>query len=492
MKKSAVSFCALALVLSPLGQGSIIPSTLEATLYPGESVAEHKCVTIPDLPPRVDVILAFDLTGSMGGVIDTAKANAIAVMTQLEATGTDFQFAVVSYMDYPSYYESCGYNTWYGSAGCGDYAYRLDQALTDDTAAVSNAINDLVLGCGDDGPQDYTRIFYESFADPSVSWRPGAKRILLNFGDNVPHDCNLNEGWAGGVWSTGGDPGRDEVMGTADDLDLQAVLAGMAAANVSLLEAHTGGDWTGGLWSYWTGLTGGQVFDTTAGEFVTLVTEKILSAATVPVVNGLTIAAGAGYEPWLTSVAPPAYDGVLPGEERCFEIQITVPDGTAEGDYVFTISALDKGFVSYGDQTVTIHVIVNQPPDCSGAYPSIARLWPPNNKFVPVQVLGVTDPDGDPVTITIDAIRQDEPVNTYGDGNFAPDGTGVGSSTAQVRAERSGTAKVPGNGRMYHIYFTADDGRGLTCSGEVLVGVPHDVKDAVIDGGPIYDSTLTP
>lgn len=134
----------------------------------------------------------------------------------------------------------------------------------------------------------------------------------------------------------------------------------------------------------------------------------------------------------------------------------------------------------------------NQPPDCSQAYPSLARLWPPNHKFVAIEVLGVTDPDGDPVTITISGIRQDEPVNTYGDGDFAPDGTGVGSSTAQVRAERSGTAKVPGNGRMYHIYFTADDGRGGECSGVVLVGVPHDVKDAVIDGGPIYDSTLTP
>lgn len=134
----------------------------------------------------------------------------------------------------------------------------------------------------------------------------------------------------------------------------------------------------------------------------------------------------------------------------------------------------------------------NQPPDCSGAYPSLARLWPPNHEFVAIEVLGVTDPDDDPVTITIDAIWQDEPVNTVGEGNFAPDGKGVGTSTAQVRAERSGTKKVPGNGRMYHISFTADDGRGGECSGEVLVGVPHDVKDAVIDDGPIYDSTLTP
>ena len=52
----------------------------------------------------------------------------------------------------------------------------------------------------------------------------------------------------------------------------------------------------------------------------------------------------------------------------------------------------------------------NQPPDCSKAAPSIAELWPPNHKFVGINVLGVTDADGDPITITIDSIRQDEVV----------------------------------------------------------------------------------
>lgn len=104
-------------------------------------------------------------------------------------------------------------------------------------------------------------------------------------------------------------------------------------------------------------------------------------------------------------------------------------------------------------------------------------------------MLGVTDPDDDPVSIVIDGIWQDEPVDTYGDGKFTPDGMGVDTSTAQVRAERAGTKKVPGNGRVYHIFFTADDGRGGSCEGEVLVGVPHDVKDTPVDDGALFDST---
>ncbi|UCC89522.1 MAG: cadherin-like domain-containing protein, partial [Anaerolineales bacterium] len=155
--------------------------------------------------------------------------------------------------------------------------------------------------------------------------------------------------------------------------------------------------------------------------------------------------------------------------------------------------------VSLGDTaTVTITVEpVNNPPDCSGAEPSIDTIWPPDHKFVSIEVLGVTDPDGDEVTITIDSIYQDEPVDTWGDGNFTPDGRGVRSSTAQVRAERAGAKKdleddrLLGNGRVYHILFTANDGPGGACSGTVRVGVPVDQgkREAPVDDGPLYDST---
>ncbi len=131
----------------------------------------------------------------------------------------------------------------------------------------------------------------------------------------------------------------------------------------------------------------------------------------------------------------------------------------------------------------------NRPPDCTDAAPSLDTLWPPNHKFVDINVLGVTDPDGDPITITIDSIWQDEPTDTNGDGTFTPDGMGVGTDTAELRAERSGTKETPGNGRVYHVGFTADDGIGGTCNGLINVGVPHDVKDVPIDEGALFDST---
>jgi CSLREA domain-containing protein len=126
-------------------------------------------------------------------------------------------------------------------------------------------------------------------------------------------------------------------------------------------------------------------------------------------------------------------------------------------------------------------------PDCSHATASPNLLWPPNHKFVPIQITGVTNPGGGPVTITVTSIFQDEPVHSPGSGNTGPDGTGVGSSTASVRAERDGG----GDGRVYHISFTATNASGGSCTGAVTVGVPHDQgpHGGPVDEGPLYDST---
>lgn len=128
----------------------------------------------------------------------------------------------------------------------------------------------------------------------------------------------------------------------------------------------------------------------------------------------------------------------------------------------------------------------NEIPDCSTAEPSQSLLWPPNHKFVPITIDGITDFEGDSITVNITGITQDEELNAKGkgDGNTSPDGTGVGTDTAEVRAERAGT----GDGRVYEISFTADDGNG-SCTGSVTVGVPHDKKDTPVDSGQNFYST---
>jgi len=132
---------------------------------------------------------------------------------------------------------------------------------------------------------------------------------------------------------------------------------------------------------------------------------------------------------------------------------------------------------------------VNCPPNVTGAYPSTDCLWPPNNKFVDLTIEGVTDPDGDDVTITITGITSDEPtasIKGAGGAKHAPDADGVGTDTASLRAERSGNE----DGRVYEITFLASDGIAET-EGSVFVKVPHDQSgDCVsVDSGQNYDAT---
>ncbi len=334
----------------------ITPDELTVTLSPGGVVEESKTVDLPIIIPKGDIIFGFDLTGSMGGAINTAKAEAVNIMNSLDALIGDSRFGVTSYMDYPHAYSSCGYSTTYGASSSGDYAYSLDHALSNDRTSVSSSISSLVLGYGGDGPQDYTRVMYESYADPAIEYRSGAKKILINFGDNIPHDCDINEGVPGTstVVSTGGDPGRDEVMGTSDDLDLQDVLAGMAANEVTLLEVHTS-TYAATHWDYWTGITGGEHFILNSVSDIPSAIYDLIQAQAVSISN-LTLVASTGYESWLTSVSPAAYTNLeLPVDPVNFDISITVPEGTPPGTYTFYVSAMGDG-ASYGDQLVTIEV----------------------------------------------------------------------------------------------------------------------------------------
>ena len=58
---------------------------------------------------------------------------------------------------------------------------------------------------------------------------------------------------------------------------------------------------------------------------------------------------------------------------------------------------------------------LNIPPVCSDASSQLMdMLWPPKHQFVPIEVLGVTDPEWRCITITIDSIFQDEPVGERG------------------------------------------------------------------------------
>jgi hypothetical protein len=112
-------------------------------------------------------------------------------------------------------------------------------------------------------------------------------------------------------------------------------------------------------------------------------------------------------------------------------------------------------------------------------------LWPPNHKFVQIHITGITDADDDPVSVTVNRITQDEPLAHTCGGAGCPDAILSASGEIQLRAERNGN----GNGRVYTIEYTANDGRGGTCDGSVRVCVPHDRgHSGCSDDGQIVNS----
>lgn len=200
----------------------------------------------------------------------------------------------------------------------------------------------------------------------------------------------------------------------------------------------------------------------------------------------------------------PSPDGLCQTENCAVLDKLTfqVPDGLlVPGDNVFAIHARDRHVVAYLDIQVSADTSSavceppppdNEPPACEGAFADPGDLWPPNHKWHSIAIGGVSDPDGDEVAVTVTSIFQDEPVDAKGngDGKTCPDGDGVGTGTAWVRAERAGGA----DGRVYHIGFEATDGEGATCQGTVGVCVPHDQGGGsqCIDQGALYDSTVCP
>lgn len=131
----------------------------------------------------------------------------------------------------------------------------------------------------------------------------------------------------------------------------------------------------------------------------------------------------------------------------------------------------------------------NQQPVCN-VPAGFQMLWPPNHTLVGIAPTGVSDPDGDALTITATSIFQDEPLTGQGQGAGRTPWDAT-LSPIQVRSERNGNPKTPGNGRVYYINFTATDPAGASCSGQVLVCVPHDQRPGAtcVADGPRFPST---
>ena len=340
----------------------LTPTSVELTLEPGQSYVEVKDACVPPVPPKADIVYAFDITGSMGQELFNVVEHCDQIAMWIIDNIGDPRIAVVSHMDYDgSYPYDCtigGSVVPYGTTG--DYPYNLDQPFSSDIAGdVHNAIEALYLagvGHGMDSPEDYARVLWETYNDPSFTspttgWRDDAAQIIIYWLDNVPHDCDDG---------TGPDPGRNGVFDDGgDDIDFDAVISYLESEKIHLAVIHSGP--TAAL-TYWQGLESdyltvtdteddGTIPGTTIEEIIAEIIENTSST-----VGELTLSlVGTAYEDWV-SISPDGYtDPATDGTTYQFDVEFTVPIGAALGEHTFQlVLERDGEFLAYQDVTINV------------------------------------------------------------------------------------------------------------------------------------------
>ena len=160
----------------------------------------------------------------------------------------------------------------------------------------------------------------------------------------------------------------------------------------------------------------------------------------------------------------------------------------------------------------------NQNPICTDAIASPNVLEAPNRKFNQIDINGITDPDGDELSINVVSVTQDEVVKnnfrnfrakfkffkkvlyqfkrTNPRPNFrqfyrekltefrGPDAKIEDDGTLFLKAERD----AKGDGRVYAADILVEDGNGGQCTATVNVSVPKKGNVDAIDSGQDFDS----
>ncbi|KAK5652005.1 hypothetical protein OQA88_10908 [Cercophora sp. LCS_1] len=170
MRFSITTIIASALTGPALGEPGISPAAVEQKADPESSFQITKTVITPVIPPKPDVVLLVDVTGSMGGAINNIKSQLNTIIDSVKATQPNAQFAVASFGDL---FDPNG--------------FRVNQDLTDSRSALQTAVNGLRAELGGDEDEDWIYALHK-LSTGSVAFRNGSSRIVVLIGDAPSHD----------------------------------------------------------------------------------------------------------------------------------------------------------------------------------------------------------------------------------------------------------------------------------------------------------------
>jgi hypothetical protein len=410
----------------------VTPNNLEATVRPGESLEVEKTVTLPVIPPKLDLVLIVDLSGSYWDDLPNIKSKAPNIFTGIRASVSDSQFGLATFVDFPFY-------VW-GDPYWGDYAYSLDQNLTTDQSTWLVAVNAMNTRNGYDEPESQYEALYQAAtgmgreisgytipAGQNPDWRDGVTRVIAITTDASFH----NSGDGGGPFPYPG-ASRDDTVAALNSQGIKVIAIKAPGSTTQMDDVANA---TGGAVTY-TGSTSAEIVSAILGALE----ELTFTVTPVPV----------GCDPLQFTYSPSSHTGVMGGESVVFLETIMVPSD-ASGDIVCQVEFRADDTV-IGIQDVTIHV--NQPPvaDPNGPY-----VFPLNAG--PFDGTGSYDPDGDALTFDWD----------WGDGSIS------GNAGATPWHTYSGAG-------IYDVCLTVND--GFVDSDPVCtIAVIYDPSAGFVTGG---------
>jgi Mg-chelatase subunit ChlD len=158
----------------PADKTATAPARSQAAVKPvakEPSKAAAKVSVPADGRPRIDVVFVLDTTGSMGGLIEGAKAKIWSIANQMiSAKPTPrLRIGLVAYRDRGD-----------------EYVTRLFD-LSDDIDTIYGHLQGFRAGGGNDTPESVNQALYEAVHE--MTWSPGrdALKIVFLVGDAPPH-----------------------------------------------------------------------------------------------------------------------------------------------------------------------------------------------------------------------------------------------------------------------------------------------------------------
>ena len=147
------------------------PTSVDKAANPASSFTVDKVVHTPEIPPKPDIVLVVDTTGSMGPAIANVRTNLHQIVTDIRAAQPTLQGAVVSYKDQSD----------------GAALFQVRQQLTGDEVAIQAGVDSLAAGGGGDTPEGWVNALFK-VSTGAITYRPDSSRIVVLIGDASSHN----------------------------------------------------------------------------------------------------------------------------------------------------------------------------------------------------------------------------------------------------------------------------------------------------------------